>query len=150
MSVLWFLALFGLVFRFLCLKKPDPFVRFWCLILQFVVFPFSAFGFWVWAKMQVVFDVWCDFKSKPKVAFDWPCAWSTFNSCMPKDTCKYCFSLPKSYCTWQGYMNGLKEALDGCLLSVFITLHFTTMQHMTFIFIPVTDMSDFVSGKMWS
>ena len=45
MSVLWFLALFGLVFWFLRFKKHDPFVRFWCL-LQFVVFPFLAFGFW--------------------------------------------------------------------------------------------------------
>ena len=45
MSVLRFLALFGLVFQFLHFKKHDPFVRVWCL-LQFVVFPFLAFGVW--------------------------------------------------------------------------------------------------------
>ena len=40
--------------------------------------------------------------------------------------------------------------IEFSIIYCIITLHFTTMQLMTFIFILVTDISDFVSGKMWS
>ena len=40
--------------------------------------------------------------------------------------------------------------IEFSIIYCIITLHFTTMQLMTFIFNLVTDISDFVSGKMWS